>query len=66
MRHSPFSALDFYGFYAAFASSRPGLPDGLYPNQKSQFGLLLEDLKLKNVYKIYVLLDSFTDIWDIL
>jgi hypothetical protein len=29
--------------------SHAGLPDGLFSNQKSQFGKILEGLKLENV-----------------
>jgi hypothetical protein len=39
---------------------RAGLPDGLFSDQKSQFGLILEDVRLKNV-DIY-----FMTIWNIL
>jgi hypothetical protein len=36
----------------------PGLPNGLFSNQKSQFKLILEGLRLENVY--------FMAIWNIL
>jgi hypothetical protein len=44
----------------------PVLPDGLFSNPKSQFGLILECLKLDNVNKFYGHLDYFADLWDIL
>jgi hypothetical protein len=31
----------------------PGLPDGLFSNQKSQFGKILEDLARKNIGIFY-------------
>jgi hypothetical protein len=37
----------------------PGLPDGLFSNQKSQFGQFLEGLRLENV-------DIFYGIWNII
>jgi hypothetical protein len=42
------------------------LPDGLFPNRKSQFGEILEGLRLKIVDIFYDHLEYFTDIWDIL
>jgi hypothetical protein len=53
---------------------KAGLPDGLFSNQKSQLGYILEGLKLENVYIIYghteyILyghLGYFTTIWYIL
>jgi hypothetical protein len=35
-------------------------------NQKSQFGKILEGLRLENVVIFYGHLEFFTDIWDIL
>jgi hypothetical protein len=46
--------------------SLAGLPDGLFSNQKSQFGYILEGLKLENVYIICGHSEYFTGIWDIL
>jgi hypothetical protein len=40
------------------------LPDGLFSNQKSQFGYILEGLRLDNVNIFYDHKDYFTDIWD--
>jgi hypothetical protein len=42
------------------------LPDGLFSNQKSQFGQIFEGLGLENVDIFYEHLEYFTDIWDIL
>jgi hypothetical protein len=42
------------------------LPDGLFPNQKSLYGEILEGLILENVYVFYGHLGYFMDIWDIL
>jgi hypothetical protein len=42
------------------------LPDGLFSNQKFQFGQSLEVLRWKNVAIFYGHLEYFTDIWDIL
>jgi hypothetical protein len=39
------------------------LPDGLFSNQKSQFGKMLEDLGMENVCKFYDHLEYFTAIW---
>jgi hypothetical protein len=44
----------------------PGLPDGLFSNQKSQFGAIFEGLRLENVEIFFVHFDYFRDIWDIL
>jgi hypothetical protein len=41
------------------------LPDGLFSNQKSLFGLILEGLRLENVYIFYGHLEYFMEIWDI-
>jgi hypothetical protein len=41
------------------------LPDGLFSNQKSQFGEFFQVLGLKIVKIVYGHLKSFTDIWDI-
>jgi hypothetical protein len=40
------------------------LPDGLFSNQKSQFGYILEGLRLDNLNIFYDHKDYFTDIWD--
>jgi hypothetical protein len=42
------------------------LPDGLFSNQKSQFGKILEGLRLENVYIFYGHWEYFMEIWDIL
>jgi hypothetical protein len=42
------------------------LPDGLFSNQKSQFGENFRGLILRNVEIFYGHLECFTDIWDIL
>jgi hypothetical protein len=42
------------------------LPDGLFSNQKSQFGQILEGLRLENVYISCGRLKYFTEIWGIL
>jgi hypothetical protein len=44
----------------------PGLPDGFFSNQKSQFGQILEDLRCENVDIFCGHLEYFTNIWDIL
>jgi hypothetical protein len=44
----------------------PGLPDGLFSNQKSQFGKNFQGLRLENVDVLYAYMEYFTDIWDIL
>jgi hypothetical protein len=49
--------------FESFSSS--GLPDGLISNQKSQFGLILDDLRLESVVIFFGHLEYFTDIWDI-
>jgi hypothetical protein len=41
----------------------PGLPDGIFPNQKSQFGHILEGLALEDVGMFYGLLAYFAAIW---
>jgi hypothetical protein len=46
--------------------SSPGLPDGLYSNQKSQFWYILERLGMENVGIVYDHLEYFTAIWYIL
>jgi hypothetical protein len=43
-----------------------GFPDGLFSNQKSQFGKILEGLRLENIYIYYGHLEYFMDVWDIL
>jgi hypothetical protein len=43
-----------------------GLPDGLFSNQKSQFGKKFQGLRLENVDTFYGHLEYFMDIWDIL
>jgi hypothetical protein len=46
--------------------SGAGLPDGIFSNQKSQFGKILEGLAMKYVGVFYVHLVNFTGIWCIL
>jgi hypothetical protein len=42
---------------------QPGLPDGLFSNQKSQFGQILEVLGMENVGIFNDHLEYFTSIW---
>jgi hypothetical protein len=42
-----------------------GLPDGLFSNQKWQFGQILVGLRLENVYIFYGLLEYFMEIGNI-
>jgi hypothetical protein len=42
-----------------------GLPDGLFSNQKSQFGKNFQVLRLENIDIFYGHLEYFMDIWDI-
>jgi hypothetical protein len=44
----------------------PGLPDGLFLNQTSQFGYILDGLRLELVDIFHDHLENFMDIWDIL
>jgi hypothetical protein len=46
--------------------TRGGMPDGLFSNKKSQFGQIIEVLRLKNVDIFYGHLEYFKEIWDIL
>jgi hypothetical protein len=46
--------------------SESGLPDGLFWNQKSQFGKKIQDLGLENVDIFHGHLEHFKDIWGIL
>jgi hypothetical protein len=41
----------------------PGLPDGLFSNQKSQFGKNLNGLGMENVRIFYDHLEYFRAIW---
>jgi hypothetical protein len=43
-----------------------GLPDGLFSNQKSQVGKILEGLILENVCEFYGHLEYYMEIWDTL
>jgi hypothetical protein len=45
---------------------QPGLPDGLFLNQKSWFGKILEGLRWEKVAIFFGHLQYFTDEWDIL
>jgi hypothetical protein len=49
-----------------FFVSDAGMPDGLFPYQKSQFGYISEGLRLEFLDVRYGHLEYFTDIWDIL
>jgi hypothetical protein len=40
-----------------------GLPDGLFSNQKSKFGSILEGIRKKNVYRFCDHLEYFTALW---
>jgi hypothetical protein len=46
--------------------SLPGMPDGLFSNQKSQFGKILDGLVMENVGVFYVHLVYFTSFGNIL
>jgi hypothetical protein len=46
--------------------SEAGLPDGIFSNQKSQFGQILEGLEMENVGIFYGYLENITAIWYIL
>jgi hypothetical protein len=46
--------------------SAPGLPDGLFSNQKPKFGQILEGLTMEDISELYGHLVYFTDIWYIL
>jgi hypothetical protein len=48
------------------AHSESGLPDGIFSNQKSQFGYILEGLAIEDVGIFYGDLLYFTAIWYIL
>jgi hypothetical protein len=41
---------------------KPGLPDGLFSNQKSKLGQILEGLAMENLSIFYDYLDFFRDI----
>jgi hypothetical protein len=43
--------------------SNAGLPDGLFSNQKSQFGEILEDLRMESAGIFFGHLEYFTVIW---
>jgi hypothetical protein len=45
---------------------QPGLPVGLFSNQKSQFGKYFQCPRLENVDIFYGHFEYFMDIWDIL
>jgi hypothetical protein len=44
---------------------KSGLPDGLFSNQKFQFGLILEGSRLEYVNILNGHLEYFMEIWDI-
>jgi hypothetical protein len=61
------AALEMYrhGFFKLWIiteSSAPGLPDGTFSNQKSQFGEILEGFVMEKVGN----LENFTTVWYIL
>jgi hypothetical protein len=56
-----FSTLGFGG--VLFGRFRAGLPDGLFSNQKSQFGKILEGLRMEKVCLFYDHLEYFAAIW---
>jgi hypothetical protein len=43
----------------------PGLPDGLFSNQKSQFGSIFKALDWEMYIIFYCHLEYFTELWDI-
>jgi hypothetical protein len=45
---------------------KTGVPDGLFSNQKSRFGKILEGLRLKIVDVFYGHWEYFKEIWDTL
>jgi hypothetical protein len=47
-------------------SDRPGLPDGMFSNQKSKFGQILDGIGMEKVGKLVGHLEYNTDIWYIL
>jgi hypothetical protein len=53
-------------FYSLCQKYQPGLPDGSFSNQKSQFWNVFQGLRLENVDIFYGHLDYFMNIWDIL
>jgi hypothetical protein len=42
------------------------LPDGIFSNQKSQFGYILEGLAMEDIGKFMTILVYFTVVWSIL
>jgi hypothetical protein len=46
-----------------YVSYEAGLPDGLFLNQKSKFGYILEGLGMENVSIFYDQLEYFMAIW---
>jgi hypothetical protein len=38
-----------YHLHEEWADSKAGLPDGIFSNQKSRFGLIFEGLEMENV-----------------
>jgi hypothetical protein len=49
-----------------FSRARAGLPDGLFSNQKSQFGKILEGHRLENIDTFNCHLKYYQPIWYIL
>jgi hypothetical protein len=64
-RHHPLEAAEYFP-PTPLTPATSGLPDGLFSNQKSQFGEILEGLILENTYIFYGHLEYFMEIWDIL
>jgi hypothetical protein len=51
------------GANKTYSQPSPGLPDGLFSNQKSQFGKNFEGNGIENVVTFYDHLEYFTVIW---
>jgi hypothetical protein len=61
-------AVNFSAVYVpdVTTANPPGLPDGLFTNQKSKFGQILDGLRMENAGIFYGHLVYFTAIWYIL
>jgi hypothetical protein len=53
-------------FSSPFRQSLPGMPDGIFSNQKLQFGYILESLRMETVGIFCAHLEFITAIWCIL
>jgi hypothetical protein len=53
-------------FFLFWPGNHPGLPDGLFSNQKSYSGKNFQVLRSENLYIFYGHLEYWMDIWDIL